>query len=143
MLRRLAVRLVSRHPMIILYAVCLHLVWATTLFLGGQDVIGITAASAIGYYSVWTGVLFLIVALLALIGLGVPSTFLSIVFMLPQQVILALSAEAAVNAMIRGSFADGTIRSHLFIIADQCPALFAAIWHGVALFILAFGGRNG
>jgi hypothetical protein len=60
---------------------------------------------------------------------GIPS----VLFALPQQAILIMSAWTALTAMWSGEFADGVSRPVAFIVADQAPAVIAAALHAVAL----------
>lgn len=53
--------------------------------------------------------------------------------LLPQQVLLTLSAYAATAAVIAGHYGDGLPRPRLFILADQAPAILALILHTAAV----------
>jgi hypothetical protein len=57
--------------------------------------------------------------------------------LLPQQFVLMLSAVGAGMAMWAGAFADGVARPPAFIIADQMPAILAAIGHTYAIITIA------
>jgi hypothetical protein len=119
---------------IIAYAILLHWVWAIALMLdpaaGNATAIHalldlMPRASAIGVY--------VAVGVLASIGIwrGCPLT------LLPQQFVLMVSAVGAAFAIWNGSFADGVIRSHAFIAADQAPAILAALGHTYAIIAIA------
>jgi hypothetical protein len=63
--------------------------------------------------------------------------------MVPQQFLLFISAGGAIQAMVEGQFADGTIRSVYFLLADQSPAVLAAIGHTLAIVATARAEWNG
>ena len=71
------------------------------------------------------GVLYLSVAFLALQGLFIPGKA-AIPFILPQGIVVALAATGAIKAMVLGTYADGVVRSPIFIMADQIPAVIIA-----------------
>jgi ABC-type Na+ efflux pump permease subunit len=112
------------------YAVTLHMIWAVLLVLN----VGATGATAVhgpaklfpNHYGL--AALLVIVAGCALLGIYMdgPSAT-KILLLVPQQLMLGLSAAAALNAMTDGHFADGVERSRAFIIADQSPAVLAFI----------------
>ncbi len=56
---------------------------------------------------------------------------------MPQQILLMMSAAGAVESMWLGQFADGVLRPHTFIIADQIYSILAAIGHTVAIIMHA------
>ena len=82
------------------------------------------------------GILFLSVACLALQGLYIPGKA-AIPFLLPQGIVVALSALGATKAMLVGTYADGVVRSPIFIMADQIPAVIIAALYWLLLVILA------
>lgn len=59
---------------------------------------------------------------------------------LPQQLLLMTSAGGSLWAVILGQYADGVPRPWVFILADQLPAMLAAVCHTGAL-IVFHGGR--
>lgn len=81
------------------------------------------------------GVLFLSVACLAMQGLFIPGKA-AIPFLLPQGMVLLLSAIGAMRAMFLGTYADGVVRTPLFIMADQCPAVIVAFLYWLLLLLL-------
>lgn len=130
-------------PIIILYAVALHFIWAICLFVN-PNVLHITAMGTyLDYFSPTTphatllGILFCVVAILAVVGLFVKDKLSRLLLMIPQQMMLVISAAGALQAMISGSFADGVIRTHSFLIADQLPAILVATGHFIAVAILS------
>lgn len=120
--------------LIVVYACMVHYVFATALLMDSSAV-GITAISSVvglvGSDLLAAGC-FLCVGSLAILGLGA-SGRIGLILMAPQQFILIVSAGGAINAMITGRFADGVVRPHWFLIADQSPAVAAAIAHTIAL----------
>lgn len=123
----------ARAPIIILYAVTLHYVWSILGFFS-PDAYNATALRAIfdlfGYY---TPIPCFLVATSALIGLRMPANTTSLALMIPQQMLLMLSAFGAVHAIAAGHFADGVVRPQTFIASDQVPAIIAAIGHTISI----------
>lgn len=60
-----------------------------------------------------------------------------IALLLPQQIMLLIAAAGQVNSMIIGQFADGTVRTSDFLMADQCPMVVMAVCHIVAMLKMA------
>lgn len=83
------------------------------------------------------GILYLSVACLAIQGLFMPGKT-AIPFLLPQGIVAALAALGATRAMILGTYADGVVRTPIFIMADQIPAVIVAgmYWLLILLIIL-------
>jgi hypothetical protein len=57
----------------------------------------------------------------------------TILYLIPQQIIMMLSAYESSQAIILSQYADGVIRSRAFIFADQMATIMAAIVHTVAI----------
>lgn len=122
-------------------AIFQHLIWAICLFIS-PSAAGVTAISAI---SNWAGgasyakYVILIVALLALVSLCLstdskkPKWYWT-VMLIPQQLVLMVSAIGAVECISRGMFADGVPRPVPFMFADQIPSILIAIFHTCAIF---------
>ena len=53
-----------------------------------------------------------------------------------QQFLLFLAASSALDVVISGRFADGVVRFHAFILADQIIYLLLAIFHTWAIILL-------
>ena len=131
----------KRYPLIVLYAAVLHYVWAVCLWI---DPVAAQATSLAGLTS------FIAPDGLPLVLLAISTMALVYVFflhemrlwgllcVLPQQVILLISAWTAVKAMHAGSFADGILRPTAFITADQAPAVIAALLHTLAIVLGAW-----
>ena len=82
------------------------------------------------------GVLYLTVASLAIQGLFIKGRA-AVPFLIPQGIVLLVAAYGALRAMILGTYADGVVRSPLFIMADQSPAVVIAVLYTLLLILLA------
>lgn len=69
----------------------------------------------------------------SIVALKLKNKWISLLLLLPQQILLLLSAGGAVQAISIGSFADGIARSRYFIGADQIYAILLAIIQTIAL----------
>jgi hypothetical protein len=76
----------------------------------------------------------LVASVMSMVGITIDKSW-SGILLIPQQVILLLSASGALSAMFLGHFADGVERSRAFILADQCHIVLAAIFHTLALIL--------
>lgn len=115
------------------YAVALHLSWAIILLIDGSAT-NATAVHALHRYialpllpPVIAGA-----ALFAVWGMISNSPW-TLVLLLPQQILLMMSAAGAVEAIWLSQFADGVIRARAFIAADQLYSVLAAIGHTLAI----------
>lgn len=121
----------SRNSWTVWYVICLHWVWGA-LLLSSPAPLNITAINSLTHFGFvsapYVGILFLTVAFLAAISRATPKA-VSIFFILPQQLVLFVSAIGAVSAMTTGTFADGVERPIPFLIADQAPAVLIALFH--------------
>lgn len=119
---------------IIWYAVLLHIGWGCLLLVSPSPY----GATALHIYHdlpriLMAGVLFLASGLAAWAVTRRQPSLRSLSALLPQQVLLTLSAYAAIAAVIAGHYGDGLPRPRLFILADQAPAILALILHTVAV----------
>lgn len=124
------------HAWIIYYACCLHGLWAA-LLLGSADPAFATPLSAIvsATGGRWSASFWLIaVAILAAFGASAVGRIRAILLG-PQQAVLVVGAIGATSRVLAGSYADGTMRPHLFILADQAPAILLAGFHTAGLFV--------
>lgn len=127
----------ARMAWVIWYCICLHAWWGVMLLLD-PAVQGVTA---INFMTTLTGsawgsaLVFLGVAGLATVGLlrARPRTTTGLIEVLPQQVVLLLSAFGACAAVWLSRYADGVPRPRAFIAADQVPAVFIVLAHTAAL----------
>jgi hypothetical protein len=128
------------YSVIVLYAIALHLTWAVAIFFD-ENVRQVTAIHELSTYAPypWTEFILGAVAILALAGLFIKSRLWSVLLMLPQQMILFLSAFGGIEAMYMASFPDGVVRTHAFLIADQMPVILAAVGHTIAILNSAQG----
>lgn len=78
-------------------------------------------------------ILYLFASLLAVVGLVAPRLS-GAIFLIPQQLLLTLSAYGAVQAMLSGTFADGVIRSKAFLVADQAPSVILLFLYGLSVY---------
>jgi hypothetical protein len=112
------------------------------MLLISDDPFGSTPVSALrfGHRFVAAPVL-LASAALAIRGVrrrGTPTGWL---LMLPQQLLLILSAIAGIVAIASGHYADLEPRPRLFIAADQMPGIIAAFCHTFAIIDLHRSSR--
>jgi hypothetical protein len=126
---------------IITYAVLLHLVWSFLFLTGHSAILNITAIHSFTKYIPTEdpyihGLIFLIVGVFAGVGTmwkGESNKMIGLLLLIPQQILLLISAQGAVDAMVLSAFADGVIRPREFLIADQMPVVLATVLHTVAL----------
>ena len=134
-----------RYPLIVLYAVVLHYVWAACLIVDPRAGEATSLAWLTQVFRPELAIsLLLIVATLALIYVFLFSARYpwAVLLVLPQQAVLFISAWTALTAMIEGHFADGVARPTAFIVADQAPAIIAAVLHTAAI-IMGFRRQTG
>ncbi len=62
--------------------------------------------------------------------------------LVPQQFVLFLSAGGALHAIILGQFADGTVRSSGFLLADQSSIIILAVFHTWAMVLIMIHGDD-
>lgn len=124
-------------PLVIIYAISLHLVWAAALLIDSEAG-NATAVNTLLYFvsNSHAVVIYFMVAILAITGSSYKG-ILKPLCMLPQQLIMMISAGGSLLAMWNGQFADGVQRSHAFLIADQSPAVIAAVLHTYAILLIA------
>lgn len=116
---------------IIAFAITLHILWGIGLLISPspQNITAIAALVKLGMASpAGIGVLYLTVALSALLGMTL-CLRVGLFFLLPQALMLCLSASGALKAMWCGCFADGVVRDSSFLVADQAPAVITAIMY--------------
>ena len=124
---------------VIWLAISLHLLWGVLILTSGPIVTQITAihTSVTLFHSVrLTGCLYLLVALLSMLGLLFENRrglSLQLLLLLPQQLLLMLSALGACQVIYFSRFATGELYPRSFLIADQAPAILVALFHTCAL----------
>ena len=130
----------SSTPIIICVTIVMHLTWCVGLMIE-PSVIQATALHtllrATGSPQIAAGV-YGGVAVLAIGGLLSPCRSVRVCLILPQQIVLYLFSVSGVTyAMSLGQFADGTFRTHWFLIVDQIPIVLIAFGHSAAMFLIA------
>lgn len=118
----------------VMYAISLHLVWSGIL-LFDDAATNATALNALFRYIHSPYLLSFVIftaATSAFFGLFLESSWL-VILLLPQQVLLMMSAAGATEAIWLAQFADGVIRPRAFIAADQLYSVLAAIGHTAAI----------
>lgn len=124
------------------YAIVLHLVWAGLILATNNAPKNVTAVSAVAELFPAKGglaIVFATVAFCALLSIYQKRiTLLKIALLIPQQLILGISAAGALRAMYLSHYADGVIRARGFIIADQLPAVLALLVHSITIVYLAY-----
>lgn len=120
--------------LMILYAISLHLAWSVIL-LFDASAMNATAVHALIRWGVSSSSLAAIIAacaLMALFALFLKPTW-ALMLLLPQQILLMMSASGAIDAIWIAQFADGVVRDRGFIAADQLYSVLAAAGHTLAI----------
>ena len=136
----LLARFSRRQPFVVCCAVSMHLTWGVLSFISPESSRA-TTASAFGWHPYLTGALMLVVGVTAFVGLFVNYRLWTIALTIPQQLVLAFSADAAITAVLHGQYADGVVRPWAFILSDQCLPIYLCLWHAVAIGLVAFRGE--
>lgn len=127
-----------RSKWIIWAAIALHVLWGG-LLLCDESAGWVTAIHLFVHLcgsSTAAGIIYLCVSVMAACSLlrGRSSVeYLELIGLLPQQVILMISALGAVAAISRGMFADGVVRPRAFISADQGNDIIFCLFHTAAM----------
>lgn len=121
------------------YAVFLHCVWAVALLASGAalNATAVHGPALLFPNRYGLALLLAVVAWSAVAGVFMPLGIPKILLLIPQQIMLGLSASAAMYAVVVGHYADGTPRSSLFILADQVPAILALLVHSLSILYIA------
>lgn len=124
-------------------AIILHLGWVALLLEPGSRAYLSTPVFRIWELSgesTWrSAALLTFVAATALFGLGRKvDPLLKIVYLMPQQLVLGISAAGAMHAMTVGHYADQVARPWTFIAADQLAVVLTWLGHTAALMLLFF-----
>lgn len=125
----------------VLSAVLLHLVWAVALFIDPSGV-GATAASALHRWIPlpWLPWVIVTCAFMALTALSTRPLWF-VLLLVPQQILLMMSASGAVDAIWLGQFADGVVRTRAFLVVDQSYSIVIMLGHTAAIIMYARGRR--
>ncbi len=143
-------RATKYNVLLIVYASIVHLVWGgIVLFSGTQR---FTAATILIQWFPEVGIrsfILIVVALLAIASTQwIPAKYVAwrAGLLVPQQIVLLLSAIAILIAVAEGHFGDGVPRSRPFILLDQLPWLMLATFYTIAFWEppvrLWFAGRQ-
>jgi hypothetical protein len=126
------------NQLLIIYATTYHLVWGLLLLTYGES-IHFTAATVIAQLLTNYRMQAVVLISVGLIALGgtpiIPSShvLLRLACLIPQQIVLLLSAISVMQAVVVGHFGDGVVRSWQFIFLDQMQTLLIAILYTVAV----------
>ena len=133
-----------RYPLIVWFAIILHLCWGG-MILVDRATLNTTPIHTIS--QVFDGWEYIVIVLFVVAGAAIAGMMLPkigptirLALMLPQQGLLVITAVGALTAMIGGHYADGVPRSHLFIAADQLPAVLVAVLHTIAILAMHRAG---
>lgn len=66
----------------------------------------------------------------------------TVLALLPQQFVLALSSGGIIHGIYFGQFADGTVRTPAFLFADQSPVLLFTLFHTWAVILILLHGTD-
>jgi hypothetical protein len=125
-----------RQSLMIWQACIIHYIWGIALFVD-ERASWTTAINAITKYlpSVkFEASLIIIASTLALFSLmSQKRTVLTLVALVPQQVLMMVSAFGAIQASVYSQFADGVVRPFWFIFSDQSPYIVVMILHTLAI----------
>ena len=129
------------HYWIVYYAIAVHYCWAVAIYLvpSAYHIAALGELSRLGLGARHASLMLLAVATCALFGALFDRNYLCRLGLFPQQFLLVISAGGALSCVLRGSYADGTLRPMAFIAADQSPAILIAVFHTFALLEI-YGG---
>lgn len=118
----------------VMFAIALHLFWAGNLLIDLAP-LNVNAINALHRFiqppPLLIGTL-IAVALLAVVGI-LHRFWWAFLLLIPQQILLYMSAIGAVESAWLSQFADGIIRPHTFIATDQAYSVLLALFHTVAI----------
>lgn len=128
---------------IVLFASLLHLVWAGLLFSSEGAGYSTPVAVLLKVFGgeVRAGIVLLAVSVAAMwypfrqyevSARAIAAT------LIPQQIILLISAGGALWAVLQGHYADGVIRPFAFILSDQLPSILLALIYTATVLEAAF-----
>ena len=119
------------------YAALLHLLWAVLLW-GSPALVSTTPVA--GLYWLCGSSWIMLSGVLAL-GSGLALWMIwhtkesTVWYGVLQQVLVLISGVSGVLAVVAGQYADGAVYPRAFILADQAPAILAAVGHSIALYV--------
>lgn len=119
---------------VVVYAILLHITFALTILIDPKSLDATSLHTIADIFGKdLSFALCMLVAVMAVLAFSFKSKLARLFLMIPQQLLLLLSAGGAIQAMALSQFADGIVRSRGFIIADQAPAVIGAICHTIAV----------
>lgn len=117
--------------MLVCFVAIMHILWAVLLMVNGGP-IATTATfllrSLVPLHEL-RALIYLVSGLLPVVLIWRPGSVLGLISVMPQQILLLLSGISAVIAISSGHFADGVVRSPIFIAADQGIFIVLAVLH--------------
>lgn len=130
-----------RYPFLVIYASLIHLVWGFLLLFSDNLMwttpLGSFAVITSNHFAV--GVMILVSTTLAVLHIYKLRDCLywkyNTSLLIPQQIILYISAFSALLASWQGHYVDGVMRPMLFIFSDQFPTVILAILYTVAIIV--------
>jgi hypothetical protein len=125
-------------PLVVCYIIALHLVWAFSIYIDPAALNATALAGLLFVFGTPAGVIVALITVSTLAGLSIFSKMPAIViFLLPQQALLFMSAASSGVAIITSQFADGVVRSQMFLLADQSHVIIISFVHAFAISRLA------
>ena len=125
-----------KNNFIIILAIIMHFLWGLCLILSPVAIhttgIDIVLQAFPNHYI--AGLIFSIIAGCSFLSiLRNKIDWIGVLLLIPQQILLIISAGGALNNIFLGHFADGVVRSRYFIFADQLPAILITIFYTLAI----------
>lgn len=81
-------------------------------------------------------------AMLSVVGFFMNKKIITLICMLPQQLLLYIAAGGSFRAIWFGHFADGVERTHIFILSDQAPSILIAVFHTWGMILIMLYGEQ-
>lgn len=119
--------------LIVFYAVCVHYAWAGMLYFDNSASWATPIAPVWHLFHEYTAHALALFATLALASLFMRDRTPRVMFLIPQQFVMMLSAGGCIVAVWSGQYADGVVHPRLFIAADQFTAILFPALHAVAM----------
>ena len=115
----------------------LHIIWGINYLTASEGEMNIAALglshSFISSYTL-NGILYIFFALLSAASLWMhEKKFFGLLLCMPQQYLTTLSAGSSLQCIINSAYADGVIRSRIFIASDQSIYIAMDLAHALAL----------
>ncbi len=132
----------NRLSLVVMWAAALHIVWAIVIILTHQTFAFTNAEFINGILPnpYIQGGFLLVVSTLALTGLvwkKLEHSISRLFLLIPQQLVLMVSAGSSISAIIYGHYGDGVARTWQFILLDQSPFIVGTGIHTYIVIIVA------